>query len=280
MIGTLASGIAHDFNNILTGVVGTISLLKESIIDGEDPNELMEYIIEYSGNQAAEVIQQLLSLSRSQEIVHTPIDLNTVLEHVVKIFKGSIDHSITLNVKSSPQPMIAQISQVQMEQVLLNLALNAADAMTVMSQKKKGGNLTISINEERLPLKIQQLNDTKRYINISFCDTGVGIDQETLKNIFTPFYTTKKGKGSGLGMTMVYNIIRDHDGLIDISSTPGVGTTVNIYIPREIDTSGNMISPPPLLPRYRYRCNYQQRNFGQKIDLRHGHKGGLYPDYF
>ena len=239
-IGMLAGGIAHDFNNILGGIIGTLSLLQHK----RKRNKLTEpdldkYIntIEKASQDATDVVNQLLTLSRKKELSVRPFDLNPLINDVTKICENSIDKSIEIKTIFYEKEAVSLIDPVQMEHVLLNLCINASQAMTIMRKEgvKWGGSLNISIKSisaDKYFSSIHKVPENSRYWIISVSDTGVGIDHSVRLKIFDPFFTTeKKGKGTGLGLTMAYNIIKQHKGLIDVFSAIGVGSTFNVYLP-------------------------------------------------
>jgi len=225
-VGTLAGGIAHDFNNLLQSVLGyTEILLMNKQVRQYASNDLEE--IKRAAKRGAELTQQLLTFSRKIESKLRPMDLNQEVVQVQKILQRTIPKMIEveLSLDGDLKPINADPAQV--EQVLINLAVNARDAMP------EGGKLIIRTHnvtldwefcKNRLGLKPGD------YVELTVSDTGHGMDEETLKNIFDPFYTTKDvGKGTGLGLAMVYGIMKSHEGYIDCESKPNEGTTFKIY---------------------------------------------------
>jgi PAS domain S-box-containing protein len=240
MVGTLAGGLAHDFNNLLAGILGSVSLIKmkRKMKKEFSPVDFDEYIsiIEKSGDRATNLVQQLLSISRKQELVFTEMDLNYSIKNIIKITKGSLDKSVSFDFEFG-EPAIVKADPTQIEQVLLNLCVNAAHSMTIMKPKNKkwGGKVVIKIDKYH-PDKnfIFQHSEFIEgdYIKISIKDEGVGIEEKNLEQIFNPFFTTKeKGKGTGLGLSMVYNIIKQHSGYIYVTSQKNVGSEFQIYLP-------------------------------------------------
>ncbi len=240
-VGTLAGGLAHDFNNILGGITGALSLLNYKINNGVaiSQNELAEKlaIIENSSNKAANVVQKLLSLSRSNEVDFKEVDLNLVVKDTLSILETSLDKSVEINAHYYTGEAKLFADGSQLEQALLNFCVNAGHAMTIMRRngEKWGGNLNVDIDylegcdylEKQSPKAVYD-----RYWVITISDNGVGMDSETLKKIFVPFFTTKeKDKGTGLGLAMSYSIIEQHKGFIDVYSEKGVGTTFKIFLP-------------------------------------------------
>lgn len=239
-VGNLAGGLAHDFNNVLGGIMGTVSLLKYLL--GDDEIDLEEFasnieIIEEATDRAADMVQQLLTLSRRHDLTFAPVDLNLTVKHVIKICKNTFDKSIDIRVNYQEKSAMVNADPAQMEQVLLNLCVNASHAMTIMrdDDELKGGILTVSIDKIEADRHFCATHPEAiegEYWILLVSDTGVGMDTKTVSKIFDPFFTTKeKSKGTGLGLAMVYNIIQQHKGFIDVYSDVGVGTSINVFLP-------------------------------------------------
>ncbi len=240
-VGTLAGGLAHDFNNILGGIIGTLSIIdynleKDKILSYEKMRDYLD-IMEKSASRAAEMVQQLLTLSRKQDLTLSPVDLNLTIAHVVKICKNTFEKSVEFIIKYSEQDPMIMASASHIEQAFLNLSINAYHAMTIMRNEGElhGGVMTITITKVLADsFFVQDHPEAKEieYWKVLIADTGVGIDKVVLSKIFEPFYSTKgKDAGTGLGLTMVYNIIQLHNGFIDIYSEPGIGTSISVFIP-------------------------------------------------
>ncbi|MCP4136146.1 MAG: response regulator [bacterium] len=240
-VGTLAGGLAHDFNNVLGGIIGTLSLIKFILQKDEsiDDEELLNYlnIMEEAGQRAANMVQQLLSLSRKQDLSFVPVDLNLSIKHVIKICQNSFDKSIELNPHYDKKPAMVNADMTQIEQVLLNLCVNASHSMTTMRQDDKPWGGTLDIMLDRITAGDEfcsALRETEPvdYWVLSVKDSGIGMDSQLITKIFDPFFTTKgKGEGTGLGLAMVYNIVKQHNGVIDVVSEIGIGTTFKVYLP-------------------------------------------------
>ncbi len=240
-IGTLAGGLAHDFNNMLAGLTGPVSILKYNLAVNQtlQPKELSRMLdmMDEAGARAVAMVRQLLSLSRRHEITLTTVDLNQTLKSVMKICMNTLDKSIELAPKPCDKKAWVMGDSTQMEQVLLNLCINAGHAMTLMRAKdeKQGGRLSVAI--QVLPggshFHVAHPEAAQGdYVQLSVQDTGVGMDAKTVARIFDPFFTTKEqGQGTGLGLAVAYNIVKQHLGFIDVYSEPGCGTTVNVYLP-------------------------------------------------
>ncbi|MGD2089039.1 MAG: ATP-binding protein [Candidatus Aminicenantes bacterium] len=241
-VGTLAGGLAHDFNNVLGGIIGTISLYKYKISKKRPvtQKEIEKYfnMIEESANRASDMVQHLLSLTRRHELSFAPTDLNGIIEHTVKICNNTFDKSIEIGAAYSRGMAMTNADPTQLEQCLLNLCINAAHAMTIMRKEgdKYGGSLNISLERVKTDKYFFKLHpetgEEEDYWVISVQDTGIGMKPQIVTKIFDPFFTTKEdGEGTGLGLAMVYNIIKQHKGFIDVYSQEGIGTTFYVYLP-------------------------------------------------
>jgi PAS domain S-box-containing protein len=227
-IGQLAGGIAHDFNNILTAIIGFGNLLQMEISKNSPLNTYLTRILS-SAQRAANLTQGLLAFSRRQIISPKPVNLNEVIKVLENLLPRLIGEDIELSILLKDKDLIIMADSTQIEQVLMNLATNARDAML------QGGSLTIRTDIAEFDsdfIKAQGFGRPGSYALISVEDTGEGIDEKTKEKIFEPFFTTKEvGKGTGLGLSMVYGIIKQHDGYINVYSEPGRGTTFKIYLP-------------------------------------------------
>lgn len=227
-IGQMAGGMAHDFNNILTVIMGYGQMLKmdESLTVGAQ--EAIDQIIS-SSEKAARLTGGMLAFSRKQNLTLEYENLNNIVHHVQKFLVRIIGEDIDLKTISNKANVTVRVDIGQIEQVLMNLATNARDAMP------KGGVLTIKTDIQNIDSSFIEGNGfgvSGVYAVLSFSDTGSGISKEHQKRIFDPFFTTKEvGKGTGLGMAIVYGIVRQHNGFIDVNSEPGEGTTFRIFLP-------------------------------------------------
>ena len=227
-VGHLASGVAHDFNNILTVICGYCSLLKMDM-DKNSPHLLKVDEIAQAADRAATLTHSLLAFSRKQIMNLRTIDLNQVVSKVDTMLRRIIGEDIHLTVALSNDPLHVIIDDLQIEQVLINLAANARDAMP------QGGGLTIlseygeTVEES---MTTDKPCDPGCYAILTVTDSGSGIDGEIQKRIFEPFFTTKElGRGTGLGLSIVYGIVKQHGGYIYVSSEPGSGTRFRMYLP-------------------------------------------------
>ncbi len=223
-IGQLAGGIAHDFNNVLTAIIGYASLLELKLKNDELLKPYVTHILE-SSERASGLTKSLLAFSRKQPIEMKPLNLNELACGFRNIMRRLISEDIELDLKCSPEDLVVEADKGQLEQVLMNLATNARDAMP------NGGK--IGISTEHVVMDRDMGDITKgNYAVIVFADNGAGIDPKVQQHIFEPFFTTKEvGKGTGLGLAVVYGIIKKHGGTIHLYSEAGQGTTFRIYLP-------------------------------------------------
>jgi PAS domain S-box-containing protein len=228
-IGRLAGGVAHDFNNLLTAVIGYSEMaLKKVAIDNPIWNDILE--IKKAGERAATLTNQLLAFGRKQMLQPKILDLNSVVENISKMLRRLIGEHIDIAVVPQAKLGLVKADPGQIEQVIVNLAVNARDAMP------KGGKLTLETSNvyvsNESPFSDLEITPG-HYVMFAMTDTGVGMDVKTMARIFEPFFTTKElGKGTGLGLSMVYGIIKQSGGHVAIYSESGVGTTVKVYLPR------------------------------------------------
>lgn len=245
-VGQLAGGIAHDFNNILTAIIGFQHLLMD-LIDGEKTRHYASQVL-LLAEKASTLTRDLLTISRKQAIQPRQTDVNEAISRIGKILKRLIGEDIELRfgLNEEPLPVLAVVGHL--EQVLMNLATNARDAMP------DGGLLTITteiVHIDRSFVLLHRHGEAGRYALISFSDSGAGMDEATRLRVFEPFFTTKDvGKGTGLGLSTVYGIVHQHGGFITVYSEPGEGTTFRIYLPlngageRETAVAGTALLPP------------------------------------
>lgn len=239
-VGNLAGGLAHDFNNVLSAITGSISLLKFDF-DVKQNKKLMSHVsmIETATIRATDMVSQLLTLSRKHEMSFASVDINLSAKHILKICRNTFDKSIETVLKPSAGTAMVKADPTQIEQVILNLCVNASHALTIMKGKNEtqGGKIFIVINKITADHSFCNANPkavkNKEYWHLQVKDNGVGMDSKTISKIFDPFFTTKEeGVGTGLGLSMVYNIILQHEGLINVQSEIGIGTSFNIYLPK------------------------------------------------
>jgi two-component system NtrC family sensor kinase len=227
-VGKLAGGIAHDFNNILTAISGYGSLLEMEAKEGTPSREYVRKILS-SVERAVNLVQGMLTFSRKKDSDLKPEDVNAIVRNVEDLLIRLIGEKVKLVIALADKECVVVADSGQIEQVLMNLAANARDAMP------EGGSLFISTGIVKLDhefIKLHKYGKVGLYGVISVSDTGMGMDEKTKSRIFEPFFTTKEvGKGTGLGLAIVYGIMKQHDGHINVYSEPGKGTTFKMYLP-------------------------------------------------
>jgi len=228
-IGQLTGGIAHDFNNLLAIILGNLQLLEESPVLDREGRELIADAI-WSAERGAQLTHRLLAFARRQRLNPKITDLNLVVEEMAGLLRRTLGERTAIRETLAPGVWQTKIDRGQLESALLNLVVNARDAMP------DGGALTIATRPAVLPQDLPRTAEDLApgdYVVLSVTDTGTGMPPEVLERIFEPFFTTKKfGEGSGLGLSMVYGFVRQSGGHIAVESTVGRGTTVAIYLPR------------------------------------------------
>jgi two-component system cell cycle sensor histidine kinase/response regulator CckA len=238
-IDKLAGGVAHDFNNMLTAILGYSSMIQE---DAEPQSAIQDQALQIrrAAENAASLTQKLLAFSRRQVLQASAVDFQSVLGIMLPLVRNAVGEDVTLNTEVSEDLWPILADQVQVEQSILNLAINARDAMP------KGGALLVAAenaprpNGERRPDADVKPGD---YVRITVTDTGIGMDEATRARMFEPFFTTKApGKGTGLGLSTVYGFVRQCGGYIGVLSTPGRGTSIELLLPRASR------APVPVMP--------------------------------
>lgn len=241
-VGRLAGGISHDFNNLLTIIISYSELALDSVVPGSPTQSRIQEILS-AARRAADLTRQLLAFSRRQPQALRVAELNPVVSGIVKTLHRLIGEDIELEFTPGTGVGRIRLDPVQIEQILMNLAVNSRDAMP------QGGRLTIQTSDVYLD---QEYSERKRvvipagrYVVLSVSDTGSGIPPEQLPHIFEPFYTTKpSGKGTGLGLATVYGIVKQNHGFVWAYSEPGMGTVVKIYLPCVQDRLAVLDAPP------------------------------------
>ena len=227
-VGQLAGGVAHDFNNLLSIIIGYATILEEEIHSTPTSREALSEIGD-AADRAAKLTRQLLAFSRKQILDVRIVDVNEVIHGFEKLLRRTIGEDIRMDLILQPDPALVKADASQLEQILLNLAVNARDAMP------DGGLLTIEtgcvdLDAEYVATRPEALAGP--HVMIAVSDNGIGMDRETQARIFEPFFTTKSlGKGTGLGLATVYGVVKQHGGNIWVYSEPGQGTTFKIYLP-------------------------------------------------
>lgn len=241
-VGQLAGGIAHDFNNLLTVIAGNAELLQESLAVRPDLKELAIGILN-AGDRGAELTQRLLAFSRRQVLKPSEIDCNQLIETLRPLLRRTLHEDVDIRTTLDPNIWPTFADRAQLESAILNLAINAQDAMP------DGGVLSVTTTNMSLDAEYQEHYPEVRpgqYVMISVSDTGVGMAPEVLAHAFEPFFTTKEiGKGSGLGLSMIYGFVKQSNGHVTIYSAPSLGTTVRIYLPAGLSLDGMEVESDP-----------------------------------
>ncbi len=228
-IGTLASGVAHDFNNLLAAIIGYSEIALEQEQDEARQKSFKE--IFKASERAKNLVKQILTFSRHSHPEIKPVDIRVIMTEFLDFARASIPTTVEIHHQMTPEPCIIMMDPTQIHQVLMNICNNAAYAM-----KEAGGVLSIDLARVEIEAgdTLQHYDLSKgSYVKIAINDTGSGIDPAYLHRIYDPFFTTKSsGEGTGLGLSVVYGIIKNHGGVINVYSDPGIGTTFNIYLPR------------------------------------------------
>ncbi|MGE4559510.1 MAG: ATP-binding protein [Desulfobulbus sp.] len=228
-LGSLAGGIAHDFNNLLSPIIGYAELGLNQLAPADPMAGSMKQILKAAG-RAADLTRQILAFSRKQMLEVRIVDLNEVIGEYEDMLRRLLGETITTHIVLTPEPALVRVDRGQIEQVVLNMAVNARDAMP------EGGTLTIETAEAVLDQRYAERHvdvETGNYVMLSISDTGSGIEEAIRDRIFEPFFTTKeRGKGTGLGLATSFGIIKQHHGHLWVYSEPGHGTTFKIYLPR------------------------------------------------
>jgi PAS domain S-box-containing protein len=229
-VGQLTGGVAHDFNNLLTVIIGGLDTLKRA-----EPHETVRRaraldMSLHAAERAASLTSRLLAFSRRQPLAPTPTDLNLLVRNMTDLLHRTLGEAVELEGVLTPRLWLVEVDQNQLESAILNLAVNARDAMPA------GGKLTIATENTLLDSSYSAADAEVRageYVSIAVSDTGAGMSKDTLARAFEPFFTTKEvGRGTGLGLSMVYGFVKQSGGHVSIYSEPDLGTTVRVYFPR------------------------------------------------
>ena len=238
-IGQLTGGLAHDFNNLLTVIIGNLQLLDGKL--GQDEKSAMRVAEAIdAARKGSDLTRQLLAIARKQELAPVDVDVNGLVQGIGPLLARSIGESINLKIETKPGSLNVLIDSSQLESAILNLAINARDAM------EQGGNVTIETQPVYLDADYAAHHPEVtpgNYVMVAVSDTGIGMSPELLEKVFQPFFTTKEvGHGSGLGLSMVYGFIKQSGGHINIYSEVGHGTSVKMYLPRQAVTGATPAS--------------------------------------
>ena len=244
-IGTLAGGIAHDFNNILAAIVGNAEIAQTDLPPGHAARQDISEVLR-AARRARDLVRQILTFSRKQEAERRPVRVSEVVEDVLRLLRATIPSTIAL--KSDIRDMNANVlgDPTQLHQVLMNLGTNAAHAVGDQHGTITLGQAIVEVEPESLRADLLP----GRYLCLSVSDTGHGMDRATLERVFEPFFTTKDpGAGTGLGLAVVHGIVRNHDGVAMVESTPGAGATFRLYFPLLAPTEARPVTPAAEIPR-------------------------------
>jgi PAS domain S-box-containing protein len=242
-IGTLAGGIAHDFNNLLTAIQGNATLAKAAL-DPDAPVYVDLNEIELACRRASRLTHQLLLFSRKQPAEPTILCLNEVVGELLEMLQRLIGEDVSIDVTFEPDLWTTRIDKGSIEQVMINLVVNARDAMP------QGGQIAIETRNVTMTAVDDEDKPEarpRRYACLSVTDTGIGIDDETIEHIFEPFFSTKEqGQGTGLGLAVVYGVVQQYDGWIEVESQVGQGSTFTVYLPAIVEAAPPVPSPAAL----------------------------------
>ena len=240
-IGTLAGGMAHDFNNLLTSILGYTGLAMTEVDTSDTLIKDLKQI-ELTAKSAAALTRQLLVFGRKQPLEVKSFNINKKIESLVEIIRPLISENISILTNLEPNLWLVSADEINIEQVVMNLAINARDAMP------EGGGLTIvteNVIVDEKQCKSMPEARLGKFICLSVMDTGVGMNEETMQHIFEPFFTTKEeGKGTGLGLSVIFGIVKQHEGWIDLKSELGKGTTFQIYLPASVNQIEEITEEP------------------------------------
>lgn len=227
-VGQLTGGIAHDFNNLLTVVIGNAELLAESLDDKEEPLELV-HSIQSAANRGADLTKSLLAFARRQPLQPRAVDAVALLYGLETLLRRALGEDVDLKINAEKNLRLVRVDPAQLESALLNLALNARDAMP------GGGRLTIEVRPASIDAEYAEEHpdvDPGDYVLLVITDSGIGVAPQNLPKLFEPFYTTKeRSKGSGLGLSMVFGFVKQSGGHVAVYSEVGIGTSVRMYLP-------------------------------------------------
>ncbi len=243
-IGTLAGGIAHDFNNILGAIITNAEMALEDACEGRVDKDLLETVLK-AAHRGRSLVKQLLTISRRSEKERQTVRVESILHEVLKLLRASIPAFIEIRQDISGDVGTILADPTQIHQVIVNLCTNAAQAM-----REGGGALNIALSnieaDERLTSFVHDLK-AGPYVRLTVKDTGYGMEPDVMERIFDPFFTTRKGEGTGLGLSVVHGIVKNHGGAISVESRPGHGTTFHVYFPRQTaaQEQAEAVTPAP-----------------------------------
>jgi signal transduction histidine kinase/CheY-like chemotaxis protein len=249
-IGVLAGGIAHDFNNILAGIIGFSEMVVENMPPESKERRRLDMVLK-SAYRARSLVRQILAFSRQTEVEQKPVALTEIIEEGLRLLRPALPSTVAIVKKSSAVDDLVMADPVQMHEVLMNLCTNAAQSM-----REKGGVLQISLTNERLSGSSMPSGEVKPgdYVTLSISDTGCGMEPEVVERIFDPFFTTKsREEGTGIGLSVVHGIVKNHGGYVTVDSSPGEGSTFHVYLPAIKEHSDSRRGRTARMPRGRER---------------------------
>jgi CheY-like chemotaxis protein len=227
-IGKLTGGVAHDFNNLLTVIIGNLDLLQQDIAGNPEAEQKVEAILQAS-ERGADLTRLMLAFSRRQPLQSKSVDVDSLIRNTTRLLTRTLGEAISIEVRTGSDVARALVDEAQLETALLNIAINARDAMP------EGGTLTMTTSNAELDADYANLHPgvaAGPYVRIEMADTGIGMPADVVERIFEPFFTTKAvGKGTGLGLSMVYGFMRQSSGHICVYSEVGQGTVFKLYLP-------------------------------------------------
>ena len=229
-MGTLAGGIAHDFNNILAGIIGFTEMAAEDVADRPDVEKNLKRVLK-SAMRARDLVKQILTFSRKTSYERKPLSLTPLIKETVQLLRASIPATIEIRLNISASSDTIPASPVEVQQVIMNLATNASLAM-----QGKGGIMEVSLTDTAFtpdsPVSEAEVMPGE-YLQLAVKDTGTGMSPDVMKRVFEPFFTTREvGKGTGMGLAVVYGIVKDLQGTITVESEPGIGSTFRVLLPK------------------------------------------------
>ena len=235
-IGTLAGGIAHDFNNLLFIMTGNLQMALSELSDEHEAKSMLDEVLAAS-NRASDLVKQILTFARKDEEKKDPIKTQNILKEILKLTRSTLPSTIHISHNINPNCGNVMADPIKIHQIIMNLITNSFHAM-----QETGGKLSINLNETNIDSdKVQAHNiKTGKYVCLTISDSGIGMPPKVIERIFDPYFTTKeKGKGTGLGLAVVHGIVKSYEGIIDVKSESGKGTTFKIYLPK-IETKKNI----------------------------------------
>ena len=244
-LGTMAGGVAHDFNNILTPILGSAELARAALPAHSPAREHVDNVVAAAA-RAKQLVQRVLAFARKSDVKRRPVDLAAAAKDALALLRTSLAREVRLSTEIDDGAGSVLADPIELFQVLLNLGTNAAQAMT-----ERGGELTVGVRRARASEALRALHPALQqgeWLSLWVHDSGAGMDAATLERAFEPFFSTRRGDGSGLGLSIVQSIVRDLGGVIDVSSEPGVGTKVGLWLPAHGQALPETVTATELAP--------------------------------